>query len=409
MKQIIFFFSISILIFSSCKSYQAKTYDFPKPVDTTDKPIESQTKKQYSFPQQGVYADNLFDGARLNDFKFIQEDLYQATISPENFPINHSAYYAFRVWSDSPKTIQVELNYTHHAHRYPPKISRDGKNWEALDSNLIQLSTDSINVFLTLATNSDTLWVAAQEIQNSTHVKQWCEEKSQHENVLLSSIGKSKMGKDLLFLDIHNADVKKKDVIVILARQHPPEVTGYFAMQAFIDEILKDQPLSNDFRKKYRLLVFPLMNPDGVDLGHWRHNAGGVDLNRDWAYYHQPENRHIANFIVKTVKQNKSDVILGLDFHSTFWDVYYTNREIPEHIPYFKEYWLGGISQSLGEETNERPSKLGGPVSKNWIFTQFNALGITYEIGDSTPRDFIKEKGKVSATEMMQLLIFKGK
>ena len=86
MKQIIFFFSISILIFSSCKSYQAKTYDFPKPVDTTDKPIERQTKKQYSFPQQGVYADNLFDGARLNDFKFIQEDLYQATISPENFP-----------------------------------------------------------------------------------------------------------------------------------------------------------------------------------------------------------------------------------------------------------------------------------------------------------------------------------
>ena len=32
--------------------------------------------------------------------------------------------------------------------------------------------------------------------------KQWCEEKSQHENVLLSSIGKSKMGKDLLFLDM---------------------------------------------------------------------------------------------------------------------------------------------------------------------------------------------------------------
>ena len=78
MKQIIFFFSISILIFSSCKSYQAKTYDFPKPVDTTDKPIERQTKKQYSFPQQGVYADNLFDGARLNDFMFIQEEISEA-------------------------------------------------------------------------------------------------------------------------------------------------------------------------------------------------------------------------------------------------------------------------------------------------------------------------------------------
>jgi len=408
MKKLIFFFSISILVLSSCRSYKAKTYDFPKPVDTTDKLIELQTKKEYSYPSQGVYADNLFDGARLNDFQYMEDDLFQATISPENFPINHSAYYAFRVWSDAPKTIQVELNYSKHAHRYFPKISKDGKNWEAMDSSSVQLSRDSVNAILTLELTADTLWVAGQEVQNSTHVKQWCDEKSKHVNVLLSSIGKSKMGKDLWFLDIHDGNVKKKDVIIILARQHPPEVTGYFAMQAFLDEILIDQPLSNAFRKKYRLLVFPLMNPDGVDLGHWRHNAGGVDLNRDWAYYNQPENRQIANFIVKTAKKNKSDVILGLDFHSTFWDVYYTNREIPKHIPYFKEYWLKGISQSLGEPTNEKPSNLGGPVSKNWVYTQFDALGVTYEIGDSTPRDFIKEKGKTSATEMMKLLVFKG-
>ena len=35
--------------------------------------------------------------------------------------------------------------------------------------------------------------------------------------------------------------------------------------------------------EKFRVLAFPLMNPDGVDLGHWRHNAGGIDLNRDWS------------------------------------------------------------------------------------------------------------------------------
>jgi hypothetical protein len=407
MKNQYFFIIILLLFLNSCRSYQAKTYDFPKPVDTTTKPIEYQPKKVYNFSEQGVYADNLFDGARLNDFKYVENDLFQATFSPENFPINHSAYYAFRIWSDNAKTIQVELNYSKHEHRYHPKISKDGVNWELLDSTMIQLAQDSVNAFLTLDISSDTLWVAAQEIQNSTHVRKWCEEKSQHVNVLLSSIGKSKMGKDLWLLDVHDGDVRKKDVIVIMSRQHPPEVTGYFAMQAFLDEILKDQPLSNAFRKKYRVLVFPLMNPDGVDMGHWRHNAGGVDPNRDWAYYHQPENRQIADFIVKTVKQNKSDVILGLDFHSTFWDVYYTIREIPKHLPYFKDYWLGGISQSLGEEANEKDSNLGGPVSKNWIYTQFDAVGITYEIGDSTPRNFIKEKGKVSATEMMQLLIFK--
>ncbi|MEL7426455.1 MAG: hypothetical protein AAFN81_25915 [Bacteroidota bacterium] len=66
-----------------------------------------------------------------------------------------------------------------------------------------------------------------------------------------------------------------------------------------------------------------------------------------------------------------------------------------------------GISETLSEPANERPSYLGGPVSKNWIYTQFDAPEITYEIGDKTPRDFIRRKGQVSAQQMMQLLILR--
>ena len=406
MKNLIITLFIFSLFFLGCKSYVAQPYDFPNPVDTTTKPIEYQEKKVYEIAEEGVFADNLFDGARLNNFEYKGDNRYLATISPENIPINHSPYYAFRIWSNESKSIELELNYSYSRHRYPPKLSVDGENWILLDSNLVVLSEDTVNAILTLNISSDTLWVAGQEVQNSAHNEKWCKEKSTHPDVQLSSIGKSKLGRDIWFLDINQGDTKDKDVIVILSRQHPPEVTGYFAMQAFIDEILADNVLSNAFRKKYRLLVIPLMNPDGVDLGHWRHNVGGVDLNRDWAYYHQPENRQVADFIVKSVKENKSDVILGLDFHSTWWDVYYTNREIPKFIPHFKEYWFHGINQSLGEEINEKPSNLGGPNSKNWMFTQFGALGITYEIGDNTPREFIKVKGRVTATEMMQLLIF---
>ena len=397
----------TFLFFCTCQTYQAKPYDFPKPVDTTIKAIQLQKKKTYHLSKHGVYADNTFDGARLNDFKFIEGNLFQASIEPENTPINPSPYYAFKLWSDGPKSIELELNYTDSRHRYTPKISRDGITWALLNEDKWRLAKDSINAFLQLDISSDTLWVAAQEIQNSTHIKQWCASKASHKDAYLSNIGKSKLGKDLRLLEIYEGDRRKKDVIVILSRQHPPEVTGWFAMKAFVDQILEDNPLSNAFRKKYHILVFPLMNPDGVDLGHWRHNAGGVDLNRDWAYYNQPENRQIADAIVRISKKNKSDVILGLDFHSTYHDVYYTNKEKSEHIPHFEKYWLWGIHESLGEDINERPSNVGGPVSKNWFLTQFGAIGITYEIGDSTPRDYIIDKSKVSATEMMELLIYK--
>ena len=403
-NQLIFLLFVGSL-FVGCKTYTAKPYDFPNKVDTTDKPIELQEKKTYSV--QNVSADNLFDGARLNNFEHVNENHFRATISPENAPINHSPYYAFRLKSETEKTIKLELNYTLHRHRYWPKISTDGENWEWLDSSRFQIAADTVNAFLTLDIGPNVLWVAGQEVQNSKHIQEWSEQAAQNKDARLSSIGKSKMGKDLWFLDIHDGDFKKEDVIVIMTRQHPPEVTGWFAMREFVNEILADNQLSNDFRKKYRIMVFPLMNPDGVDLGHWRHNAGGIDLNRDWAYYHQPEARTVANFVVEQSKRSRSDVILGLDFHSTFWDVYYTNKETTEHIPHFKDYWLHGIHNAFGEDINEKPSNIGGPVSKNWVLTQFNAPGITYEIGDNTPRDYIKVKGKVTAVEMMQLLVLR--
>ncbi|MCB0844315.1 MAG: hypothetical protein KDE26_13765, partial [Bacteroidetes bacterium] len=133
-----FFFFLLILAFSSCHTYLAKPYAFPKPVDTTTKPIEMQEKKIYAISEEGIFADNLFDGARLNGFKFIEGDLFQATISPENIPVNNSPYYAFRIWSDSPKKIRLELNYTNGKHRYAPKISADGIHWELLDSNQVE-------------------------------------------------------------------------------------------------------------------------------------------------------------------------------------------------------------------------------------------------------------------------------
>ena len=98
----------------------------------------------------------------------------------------------------------------------------------------------------------------------------------------IALLARSEQNRDLIGLDIYNGEAKGKEMLVILSRQHPPELTGYFAMQSFIDELLNDTKLSNDFRKKYRILVYPMVNPDGVDLGHWRHNTGGIDLNRDW-------------------------------------------------------------------------------------------------------------------------------
>lgn len=391
----------SCLISVNGFSYQAKPYDFPKPVNTTSKSIFKQDRKQFSF-KNGVYFDNTFKSANIGKLEETDSS-YIIYLVPENEPINYSPWYAFKVWAKKDTVINVVMDYGHYKYgqRYWPKLSTDGEKWNAL-SEASFLKLDSTKVRFRLAITDEPLLVSAQEIQDSEMVIDWSRELKRG---VYKVAGKSKLGRDIPMVEISTK--KSNPVVVIFSRQHPPEVTGYLAMQSFMKRILEADELSNQFLKKYTVLMFPLLNPDGVDLGHWRHNAGGVDLNRDWAYYNQPETRQVADYIVNFVSENDSKVVLGLDFHSTFKDIYYTNIDsLVSTLPGFSKEWISQIKNRIeDDEARVSPSGLGKPVSKSWFFTQFGAEGITYEIGDNTDRKIIEVKGAVSAEEMMKLLI----
>ena len=403
--------SVLILsIFFSCKTIpEPGNYVFPRPIDTKSRAIEMQEKKTYGSDQFGIYASNEYDGARLNDFKIENAERAIASISPENSPINESPYFSFKIWGNEAKNIELILNYTLHGHRYIPKISYDFTTWAVMDSSLWKVTADEKQCTINLEISEEPLFISGQEVVNSNHVKMWCDSIDALPDTKMEVIGKSKLGRDLIHIEIGTYPLKGKDAIVLLSRQHPPEVSGYFAYQAFVEELLADTHLSKAFRNKYRIFTFPLVNPDGVDLGHWRHNAGGIDLNRDWAYYHQKETEIVADFLVKAVYSEANDVILGIDFHSTFHDVYYTLADTLESkIHGFKDYWLEGVNHSIIDYLpNDKPGGLGTPNTKGWFYTQFGAEGVTYEIGDETDRAFVKEKGKSAAQEMMKVLIFK--
>lgn len=402
----VFVILVLISILGSCKHnpYQLKTYKFPSPVDTSTRPIKYQEKKTYHIGE--VYASNEFPSARLNGFSQLNDSTYQVLISPENAPINPSPWYAFKIWSKTPKSIYLKLHYSFHRHRYFPKVSKDGENWEAIDSSSFTLTPDSTDAILKLDLTQQPLWVAGQEIQDHRRVGEWVTQWKDNPLVSIGSAGNSALGRDLFYMNLSKGSHQNKPTIVIISRQHPPEVTGYLAMRSFVNTIIKEGD-RNGFLEKYRVMVYPIMNPDGVDLGHYRHNTGGIDLNRDWAKYHQPETKQVTSHIVSEVKEGKNEVLLGLDFHSTYYDVYYTFDEtVKRKIPRFTKTWLKEIEEELGlENINEQPSGLGKPISKGWFFKQFGAEGIVYEIGDSTPRDFIKTKGEVSAKAMMDILM----
>jgi hypothetical protein len=388
------------------QNLKATTYDFPDSVDTSSREIELQEKQIFSDDEGRVYATNNFPAARLNDLERVNGRFYNAIIKAENAPINNSAWYAFKIWSGEEKNIWIRFLYEGGSPRYIPKLSSDGENWQPIDSTRFTFVDDG-SAMMNIDVSSDTLWVAAQEIMDSYRIGKWCEGLAEDKRVDFKSVGKSKQGRDLFYMDFKKGDGKKRDIIAVFSRQHPPEVTGFKAMQAFLDEILVNEQ-SAAFFEKYRVVVYPLLNPDGVDMGHWRHNSGGIDLNRDWAYYNQPETRQVADHMVNTVAKSKGRVVLGLDFHSTQEDIFYTFDESNQSsvIPWFKDLWLDGLEASVDDYTvNEEPEPLGKPTSAGWFLTQFTAEAITYEVGDETPRDFIELKGRTAARQMMKVLL----
>lgn len=391
----------------SCKKqfYTSRLHDFPTYVDTESKPIKAQEKKVYNTPQ-GVSASNNFNGARLNDFMVVNDSTFKATIEPENTPINPSPWYAFKLWSESPKTIYLTIHYENGKHRYSPKFSENGLSWQDMDTTRIRRLGNDVQLELNLT--KDTLWLAGQELFSTNHLQNWLDQlKSENREVKVQSYGKSKLGRNLYTVSLYPSTRKNKELIVLMSRQHPPEITGQRAFLHFVDRLLQNDSLTRTFKEKYQVILFPMQNPDGVDLGHWRHNAGGIDLNRDWDKYNQPETRQMAEYVIHYANQHQSKVILGLDFHSTWDDVYYTNRsDTATAYPNFTSTWLKEIKKAIpGYEPNVEPSNIGQPVSKGWFFVTFNAVGITYEIGDRTDRDFIKTKSRIAAEKMMETLL----
>ena len=379
---------------------------FKDAVDTETKPIRYQDKRTFTFTDSGVSFSNQFEGARLNAVDQLNDSIFIVTILPENEPINHSPYYAFDVWSSSPKEITLKFKYPEqYKHRYVPKIKSNGV-WSVADSLAFQFDENFSS--LKLQTNPIAKTVSGQELHTSSDVYSWVDQliKGKENYVRSKTIGKTKLKRPFMVLDIYKGSPKNKPVLVLLTRQHPPEVTGYLAFQAFLSTILEENKLTASFLEHYRILAFPLMNPDGVDLGHWRHNAGGVDTNRDWSFYHQPEIKTTVDYITQVLKKNNSKLVLGLDFHSTWYDVFYTNKErkstaFPEFLP----KWFSALEQNIPNyKVNEKSSNSSKPVSKGWFLYGHNAVGVTYEIGDDTPRDRIQLIGMESAKAMMQIL-----
>ena len=251
-------FVLEVLI--GCKSKEEKVtalpYDPPGATITTDKEISLQHYRVIAFSNTGVFVSNEFSGARLNDFYQVNETTYTAVIEPENAPINDSPWYSFKIWSKRDQIIILNLTYKDGTHRYKPKISHDGNNWESIDTNTVFSDTRINSATVKLEITKDTLWISAQELITSNYYDNWIQQLLKKRFIRKGIIGQSSQGKPLYKLEIGKET--SPNYIVIIGRNHPPEVTGFFALKSFVETIAGESEIAKEFRKIIQRLSFPL-------------------------------------------------------------------------------------------------------------------------------------------------------
>lgn len=355
--------------------------------------------------------DQDFDTGAFRSCETKGRDTFTLTIAPEDEGrINCSAWYAFRLTPQRRGTVTVELDYTTCGHRYWPKTSTDGRTWTRLPEDAVEIveEEDGDNARLTITLDDDPVFVAGQEILGPDRFAAWLRRLDNADFATLDLLGKSAQGRDIERLTIADPATTQRETVVLVGRQHPPEITGTLAMVPFVETLLEDTPLARAYRKRFETVVVPLLNPDGVVLGHWRHNTGGVDLNRDWGPFTQPETRLMDGILKGVATDTKRDLRAVIDFHSTGEDVFYT---IPDDLPtdpeLFTRKWLDLYQSRMPDYEVNRDARheVGRPISKAHAYDTYGVPGVTFEIGDETDRTLIWRIGREAAIAMMVTML----
>ena len=361
-----------------------------------------------------------YPGARLSGCEVVGGREVRLSVRPEDGGrINPSPWYGFHVRRHRPPpagesgTLAVWLEYGAHKHRYAPKASVDGIRWRRLPDEAVRLVGDG--AMLRLRVDARGLFVSAGELLTERFYAAWRTRIATTSGAAWKVIGESVDGRPIHALLV---GAEAPNYLLLLGRQHPPEVTGALALTRFVERLLEARracagvevrapdPSRCRFLATHGLVVVPNLNPDGVADGHWRHNRGQTDLNRDWGDFSQPETQAVRDLVAGFESAWRRPRLV-LDFHSTRRNVFYTqDAAAPTRPPRFAERWLAAARRRGGLyafENAPRPlSDLG--TAKNHFHRRFGVPSITYEVADEADRTSLAQSAATFADAVVDVL-----
>ena len=362
--------------------------------------VAAQKRREWRFEKDGIRFDNQLPGARLSAVQRVREGVYRVRIVPETYPINPSPWYGFRIHSDAPRNVEIQFNYPQEfRHRYIPKLSSDGRTWRPADGRSFSVDSRG-NARLKLQLDAGQVRVFAQPPLSPGDFAAWSAQVASRVGTEPQAFGKSVQGRPLQLVEFGAG--ASAPVVLVLGRQHPPEYTGTRALVGFVEALAADTPQARGFRERVHVVVAPLLNPDGLAEGHWRGNANGIDINRDWGPFTQPETRALRDALAAR-GIGPGRVAFMIDFHSTDHDIFYTVADDPSRSQGgVTQQWVAAMQSRF--RIRESPSVARNATTQNWSVCRLGAPSVTYEVGDATPSEKLDEVTRHAAAVLMEVL-----
>eukprot|EP00392_Amoebophrya_sp_AT5.2_P018322 g18838.t1 len=113
-----------------------------------------------------------------------------------------------------------------------------------------------------------------------------------------------------------NEALTARPAAFLSARVHPGETPGQFSFLGMVQFLLSDDDRAEALRRAFVFRCIPILNPDGVSLGHYRMNSRGLNLNRFYSKSSAAEHEgvhHTMRFLTETLRKN---LFFYLDFHA---------------------------------------------------------------------------------------------
>lgn len=345
-----------------------------------------------------VHAD--FERAAMATCRIDADGHIHAYIQPEDARINPSPWYGLVVAADTAAATRLTLHYQGGRHRYAPWHAVPDTVATRLTPAHVNVAADGSSAVLKLPAASVQM-VMAQPPETNAGVLAPFEARVRAGQLVREDAGHSIARRPLAVY--HHRPAGARGTVVVITRQHPPETTGPQAFARFTDELLGETPAARQFRSRHALMIVPLANPDGFALGHWRHNLGGTDLNRDWGPFTQPETRALGRAI--STAASRAPIVAVIDFHSTQRDVIYappplSRTDLGADVG---EAMLGAIAAPLAaaDVRIDRAHNPGSGVLKSWALDMFGVGGLTWEVGDTSPTDRTDALAAAAARALM--------